>query len=71
MRLVRGTGAVPTRPKGCSVGVGVVVGGRVPARGRRKIHCSRRREIVYLLPDIYLLIGGAKGLELHVTTGPG
>ena len=25
----------------------------------------------YLLLDIYLLIGGAKGLELHVATGPG
>ncbi len=27
--------------------------------------------LLYLLPDIYLLIGGAKGLELHVPLDQG
>ena len=34
-----------------------------------RLHCEMFD--AYLLLDIYLLLGGAKGVELHVAAGPG
>ena len=46
-----------------------------PRQGPRNValHAPDKagQKVTYLLPDIYLLTGGAKGLELHIATGPG